>query len=246
MLDPGKVYGALGKYDVDAVVHLATIPNPLNNVGYKTYQSNVMSTYFVLEAAMELELESVCVPSSINVMGSAFQEEEMDVKYLPVDEEHPVTPRDPYALSKHAIEITADGFGRLDKPPHTISSIRYPWVATEEELRKMIANADRSLNVVTDGNLDFARDDLFSYLHVEDAATFARQAIEADFSGHERFWVVADDTTAKIPSKQLVETCYPETEQKITFENYDSLIDISKATTMTGWRPNCSWRDLQE
>jgi len=244
MLDPGKVYGALGKYDVDAVVHLATIPNPLNNVGYETYQSNVMSTYFILEAAMELEIESVCVPSSINVMGSAFQEEKMDVQYLPVDEDHPVTPRDPYALSKHAIEITADGFGRLNSPPHSISSIRYPWVAIDEELRQVIADADRSLDTLTSGDADFARDDLFSYIHVDDAAEFACRAIEADFDGHERFWVVADDTTAKVPTQQLVETCYPEAEHRVSFNENEKLVDTSKAQERTGWRPQYSWRDL--
>lgn len=84
-----------------------------------------MSAYHVLEAAADLGLESVVLPSSINVMGAVFQEAPTDVRYLPVDEDHPLTPRDPYALGKQTTEAIGDGFGRRPAGP-TISSVRYP------------------------------------------------------------------------------------------------------------------------
>ena len=241
MLDPGNVYGAVAESDVDAIVHMASIPNPTTNVGYETYESNVMSTYHVLETAAELDLEAAVVPSSINVMGSLFQNPPIEVEYLPVDEQHPVTPRDPYATSKHNIEVTADAFGRRQGSPLRIASLRYPWVATTEELQRTFAEGDRSLVAVGEDSAEFTRDTLFTYLHVDDAATVARRAVEADFEGHERFWAVADDTTSAAPTADLVREYYPDAEVRESFEKRQALVTTAKARDLLGWEPTHSW-----
>lgn len=242
MLDPGNVYGSLAKSDADAVVHMASIPNPLSNVGYETYESNVMSTYHILEAASQLELETAIVPSSVNVVGGPFQEPPMDIKYLPVDEEHPVSPRDPYSIAKHAIEVTADGFGRQQRYPSAIVSLRFPWIATTEELQTTFSESDRSLTAVTKESAGFARDNLFSYLHLQDAGGIVRAILESDFEGHERFWAVAEDTTTSAPTRELIASCYPETTVKKEFHDRESLISTAKAKRMLDWQPTKSWR----
>lgn len=242
MLDPGNVYGALSRSDADAVVHMASIPNPLTNVGYETYESNVMGTYHILEAASDLGLEAAVVPSSVNVVGGPFQDPPMGVSYLPVDEQHPITPRDPYATSKHAIEVTAESFGRRAGPLDRIASLRYPWVATSAELRSTFVEGDRSLTAVRSESASFARDQLFSYLHVDDAARVARAAIEEEYTGHERFWAVAADTTADVPTSELVRECYPDVPVELNFDGYESLVSTAKARRMLGWQPTYSWR----
>jgi nucleoside-diphosphate-sugar epimerase len=242
MLNPGNVYGALAKSDADAIIHMASIPNPLTNVGYETYESNVMSTFHVLEAASELELEAAVIPSSVNIIGGPFQDSPMEVSYLPVDESHPVTPRDPYAISKHAIEVTADGFGRQTGPPYRIASLRYPWVATTAELQTTFTEEDRSLSAMSSEPIPFGRDHLFSYLHVDDAARVARAAIEGEYTGHERFWAVADDTTANVPTRELVRESYPNVPVESDFEVYEALVSTAKAQRMLGWEPTHSWR----
>jgi nucleoside-diphosphate-sugar epimerase len=241
MLDPGNVYGAVAESDVDAIVHMASIPNPTTNVGYETYESNVMSTYHVLETAAELGLEAAVVPSSVNVMGSLFQETPMEVEYLPVDEVHPVTPRDPYAMSKHNIEVTADAFGRRQGSPSRIASLRYPWVATGDELRETFVEGDRSLAAVGEDSARFTRDTLFTYLHVDDAARVARLALEAEFEGHERFWAVADDTTSSAPTADLIQEYYPEADVRHGFENREALVTTAKASELLGWEPTVTW-----
>jgi nucleoside-diphosphate-sugar epimerase len=242
LLDAGKVYGSLAASNTDAVIHMGTIPAPTSHPGYITYESNVMSSYHVLEAATGLGLESVCLASSINAMGSVYQDEPMEVFYLPVDEDHPLTPRDPYALGKHAIEITADGFGRLNEAPHTVSTLRYPWVATGTELAESFAATDRSLPGLEDAWHHTTRDTLFSYIHIEDAADIARLAIEADYEGHERFWAVAPDTTTDVHSERLAEEYYPEAELREPLDEREALIDISKARELLGWNPERTWR----
>lgn len=241
LLDAGEVYGSLTASDPDAVIHMGTIPAPGSHPGYVVYESNVMSSYHVLEAATELGLEAVCLASSINAMGSVYQEAPMEVRYLPVDEAHPLTPRDPYAAAKHVLEITADAFGRLSDAP-TISTLRYPWVATGEELTETFAAADRSMDGLERAWHHTTRDVLFSYVHVEDAADIARRCIEADWDGHERFWAVAGDTTADVHSDRLVKAYYPDAEIRKSFDEHEALIDIGKARDLLGWEPQRTWR----
>lgn len=242
LLDAGEVYGAFAASDADAVVHMGTIPSPTSHAGHTTFESNAMSAYHVLEAATALGLEAVVLPSSINVMGADFQEAETDVRYLPVDEDHPLTPRDPYALGKHTTEVLGDGFARRPDTPQ-VASLRYPWVATSEELRGAYAETDRSLAGIRDADWG-GRSTLFSYLHLDDAASIARRAIEADLDGHEAFWAVAADTNAATPSDRLVAEFFPGAEVRGKFDEFESLISTEKARDLLDWEPERSWREL--
>jgi nucleoside-diphosphate-sugar epimerase len=246
LLDAGETYGAVAKSDADAIVHMGTIPNPYGNPDYEVYRSNVMSAMHVLEAANGLGLEAVCLPSSINALGSEHQERPADVRYLPVDETHPRTPDDSYGIAKHAMEVTADGVGRRPSTDLTIASLRYPWVTGEEEMRESFVEPDRSLDRLDEVHPATGRDVLFSYLEIRDAAAIARKAIEADFDGHETFWAVAGDTTADAPTADIVEEFYPEAERRADFAGHEGLVDLSKAADLLGWEPEHSWRDLDE
>ena len=183
LLDAGETYGALAKYGADAVVHMGTIPDPYSNPDFRVYESNVLSAVHVLGAADELGLESVCLASSINALGSEHQERPADVRYIPVNESHPRTPDDSYGIAKHAMEVTADGFGRRPSCDLTISSLRYPWVTTDAEMREAFVETDRSLDVLCDVHPATGRNVLFSYLAMADAASIARKAVEAGFEG---------------------------------------------------------------
>lgn len=240
LLDPGEVYGSLAASDADAVVHMGTVPAPTGNPGYVTFESNAMSSYHVLEAATELGLDAACLASSVNVLGAAYQDAPTEVRYLPVDEDHPVTPRDPYALGKHSTEVTCDGFGRLPDAP-CVTSLRYPWVATGAELRSRFTESDRSLDAI---DAEDARDNLFTYVHVADAARIARLAIEAEFDGHETFWAVADDTTVEAPSAELARRFYADADRRGELVGHESLVSIDKARRLLDWEPEHSWRSL--
>jgi len=242
LLDAGETYGALAASDADAVVHMGTIPHPVSHAEHAVFESNAMSAYHVLEAASSLGLEAIVLPSSINVMGAAYQEAPTDVRYLKVDEEHPLTPRDPYALGKHATEAAGDGFGRRPDTPQ-IASLRYPWVATSEQLRERFTDRDRSLAGIRAARHS-GEDTLFSYLHVDDAASIARRCVEADFEGHEPFWAVASDTTAAVPSDDLAAEFYPDADRRAELSGTESLISIEKAHDVLGWEPERSWRNL--
>jgi nucleoside-diphosphate-sugar epimerase len=244
LLDAGEVYGALGASGADAVVHMGTIRWPIEHPWHVTYESQVVTTYHVLAAATHLGIDRVVLPSSINVLGSVYQDPPAQVEYLPVDESHPLTPRDPYALGKHSVEVTADGFGRLAAGPESIATLRYPWVASEEEIRETFVEPDRSLAGLEDAWHHTTRDVLFSYIHAEDAAAIARRAVEADYTGHERFWAVAADTTAEVHNDRLVARYYPDAEIRGDLAPHETLISIDKARDVLDWEPERSWREL--
>jgi nucleoside-diphosphate-sugar epimerase len=241
LLDAGEVYGSLAACDADAVVHLGTIPNPLEDPEHVTYESNVQSAYHVLEAATALDLESVCLASSINAIGRTFQDAPPEVAYLPVDEDHPATPRDPYGVAKRAMEVTAAGFGRREDAPRTISTLRFPGVRSAEYVAAMSAE-DRSLDALRDRHAP-GDNPLFDYLHVADAASAACRAVEADFAGHETFWVCAADTSVAPLTATLVGTFYPDIETRFEPSGHEGLLSIDKAREYLGWEPAHSWRD---
>lgn len=243
LLNAGETYSALASTEADAVIHMGTIPSPYNYPNYQVYKSNVMSATYILEAANSLGLESVCLPSSINAIGSEHQERDADVRYLPVDEEHPRTPDDPYGIAKHAMEVTADGIGRRPSTDLTIASLRYPWVTNDKEMCEYFVEGDRTLEGLADAHSATDRDVLFSYLAIEDAAAIARMAIEADFDGHEVFWAVAADTTASVPTNKLISEYFSDADIRAKFDGYESLIDRSKASDLLGWEPKRTWRD---
>lgn len=243
LLDAGETYGALAKTDADAVIHMGTIPDPHSHPQFRTYESNAMSAAHVLEASESLGLESCCLASSINAMGAEHQRRDPRVEYLPVDEDHPRTPGDIYGIAKHAMEVTADGFGRRPDCDMTISTLRLPWVPNEEEVIEYFAEPDRSMATLRDDDPWSNEQVLFSYIHIDDACAVARKAVEADYVGHESFWTVAADTTAAEPTEDVVAEFFPDAELRDSFTGTETLFDISKAEELLGWTPQHSWRD---
>lgn len=247
LLDAGEVYGSIAKADADAVVHLGMLPTPDATPGYRTYESNVMSSYHVLEAAGELGIDTVVLASSFSAMGGGFESEPVTVDYLPVDEKHRLTPSNPYGLGKQTLEIAADGFARRSADrPRTITSVRFPWVVDDDMARETFVENDRTLSGLREsGDFHTQRNTLFSYVHVSDAVDLVRRAVEADFDSHERVWVSAPDTSAETPSREITATVFPDAEGRSLGEgDYASLVDTSKAESLFGWEPEWSWRRL--
>ena len=244
LLDAGQVYGSLAKGDVDAVIHMGTIPRPQLHAQHLVYESNAMSTVHILEAAEALGLESVCIASSINAMGAEHQRRPADVRYVPIDESHPRTPDDIYGIAKHAMEVTADGFARRPDSSLTIASLRYPWVVTRDEQREFLVNRDRSLKAVKTSHPATGRDVMFAYLDIDDGAAIARMCIEAEYTGHEVFWAVAGDTTVDAPTTEVLDEYFPQADCTADFSGTQTLFSLTKANEMLGWEPTRSWRDL--
>ncbi|ELZ75475.1 UDP-glucose 4-epimerase [Haloferax larsenii JCM 13917] len=243
-LDSGDLTATLAAVDADAVVHLGTISTPTHDPGHRVFESNVQSTYVVLEAAAALGIDTVALASSMSAIGGGFEPDPARIDFLPVDETHRATPSNPYGLGKYVAEETAAGFARRADAPSTIASLRFPWMPSRKEAIQTFAEQDRTLDGLREsGVFHTARNTLFAYLGRDDAARLVRRAIEADFEGHEVFWAAAADTSTTIESAEIARDVYPDAEVRGDLSGHESLVSTAKAARLLGWKPEWSWRD---
>ena len=102
LVDAKVVEGILK--DAEAVVHMGAIPGPQREEPRVIFDNNVASTFNVMMSAAELGLRRVVFSSSAFGMGWAHDGNAFVPLYLPLDEEHPMMPFEPYGLSKQVGE----------------------------------------------------------------------------------------------------------------------------------------------
>lgn len=226
----GEVYGVLA--GADAVVHTAAIPVAYSHPNEVTFYNNVMSTYNILEASANLGIKKVVITSSESSYGLVFAVNQLDPKYVPIDEEHPQLPQDSYGLSKVVNEQTAQMFHH--KTGMQIVSLRLGNVIAPdmyERFPQFIHDADQRKSI------------LWSYIDTRDAACVYRLAIETDGLGVVALNIAADDTSMDLKSRELMEQCYPGVKEfKQPLNGYETLLSNEKAKKLLNWQPIHSWR----
>ena len=125
---------------VDAVIHMAAIPNPLGAPEHEVFRVNMTSDWNVLEAAEVHGIRKVVKASSINAVGAVFSKERVDPLYFPIDEEHPTRAEDSYSQSKWLGEEMSDGFCR--RREMQIASMRFHALMDEARQADLRDNGD--------------------------------------------------------------------------------------------------------
>ena len=106
LTDAGDAFAVVRGAEV--VVHAAAIPEPTRNPPHVVFHNNLMATFNALEAAIRFGATRFVNLSSETVPGFFFPERPVLPEYVPVDEEHPIRPQDPYATAKHFGEQLMD------------------------------------------------------------------------------------------------------------------------------------------
>ena len=96
----------------EAVIHMGAIPGPMRVELRIIFANNVESTFNVMMAAAESGLRRVVFSSSAFGMGWAHDGAAFVPHYLPLDEDHPMMPFEPYGLSKQVGEDIAGMMAR--------------------------------------------------------------------------------------------------------------------------------------
>lgn len=218
----------------DAVIHLAAHPSPFGRQPHLIYTENTVSNYNVLDASAALGIRKVCLASSVNAIGMSYSRNPF-YDYLPVDEVHPGRPEDCYSVSKWCCELQADACARLH-PGMTISSMRYHWVTEPEKHYAGLA--------AMDPNEERDRNGLWSYIDIRDVVRANVSAIEASWTGHERFFITANDTHSKLASMELVQRFKPDLPLRTPLPGHNALISNAKAKRLLRWEPEHSWRGV--
>ncbi|MBN2004552.1 MAG: NAD(P)-dependent oxidoreductase [Anaerolineae bacterium] len=115
---------------IDAVAHLAAIPHPIPGKDAEIFHINCGGSFNVYQAAADAGIKRVVSASSINALGNGYGIRNVDVKYFPIDEEHPGWTTDIYSFSKQLLEETAAYFWRRNEISG--ACLRFPFVYNPE------------------------------------------------------------------------------------------------------------------
>jgi nucleoside-diphosphate-sugar epimerase len=234
LTDAGEAYAVVR--GADAVVHAAAIPDPLHHPPHVVFHNNVMGVFNVLEAAVRFGVGRLVNISSETVPGFFFAEREFLPDYLPIDEEHPARPQDPYAMGKYVSERLMEGAVR--RSDVRCISIRPSWVQHQGNYQRNLGPVVRE-RALTAPNFG-------CYVDADDLAEAIRLAVESDLPGHEVMYAAAADNAAGVPLGEGVRRLYGDRiELRLDglAREDASAISCARAERLLGWRPERSWRD---
>ncbi|GGN99645.1 MULTISPECIES: NAD-dependent epimerase/dehydratase family protein [Haloarcula] len=232
--DGAEVRDLLSEYDPAAVVHWAAIPAPERHAGTRVFDTNVSGAYNVLDAAGRAGADIVWA-SSESAYGLAFAEETPLPAYLPIDEDHPMAPEDPYGTSKVAGEEIAKMVVRRDGVD--VASVRPSWIQYPGEY---------SCRDVAEGDLAGGMGNCWSYVDVRDVASLVAAALDADLGGHEAFHAAAADNYVGRPTADLVEEHWGDVPERCELDGEQSALSTAKARGLLEWEPAHTWREAAD
>ena len=233
LTDLGETREVVESVAPDHIVHLAAIPNPEFHAGSHVFENNVMSAYNVLVSAGRGEIPIVWA-SSESAYGFPFADDPRLPDYLPIDEDHPMRPEDPYGTSKVLGEDVAAMVTRKYGVPVAslrVSNVQYPGrygvVAHQDDIEAGVGN-------------------FWSYVDGRDVATAIKCAIETDLAGHEPFVVAADDSYLGRPTRDVVEEVFGRLPDECDVDGESSALSNAKARDVLGWAPAHDWREAKD
>jgi nucleoside-diphosphate-sugar epimerase len=124
----GEIYGALGQFKAEAVIHMGAWANPGHVPDQDTYRDNVTGTFNLFQACADLGIMRVVSASSGQVYGLAGHSPE----YVRMGESHALHPLSCYAESKIAGESAARYFS--EKYGLSIASFRFMGVRLPSQI----------------------------------------------------------------------------------------------------------------
>ena len=235
LTDYGQAISVVLRVRPDVVVHTAGIPEPSHDPAHVVFATNTQSTFNVAEAVARTRVRRLVYVSSETAPGFVTAERPFLPDYLPVDEEHPLRPQDPYAMSKVVGEQLMDAAVR--RADIRCISVRPSWVQWE-------GNIEHNLGPILRGGGDEPSAGFWSYVDVYDLAEMLRLAAESDLPGHEVFYAAQPDNSAGLPLADLVRRHHGDAIPLREVDRPDAAgIATAKAQRLLGWKPTRSWRD---
>ncbi|PRX08344.1 UNVERIFIED_ORG: nucleoside-diphosphate-sugar epimerase [Martelella mediterranea] len=244
LTDSGQVFNAMsmhfgmeryedGKPPVapDAVVHFAAIPRVMITPDNVTYQTNVMSTYNVIEAAVKLGVRKVIIASSETTYGVCFAEGDKDFHAFPLEEDYDVDPMDSYGLSKVCNEKTARAF-----------ALRYGADIYALRIGNVISPEDYSNFPGFLADPPSRKRNAWSYIDARDLGQIVDLCLQKDGLGFEVFNATNDTITANEKTVDFLKKYAPNTPITREMGDYEAPLSNRKIREVLGFREQHDWR----
>ncbi|WP_410766031.1 NAD-dependent epimerase/dehydratase family protein [Haloferax sp. DFSO60] len=235
LTEMGEVADLFADLDPDAVVHWAAIPSPTRHAGSRVFETNVQSTYNVLVAAARADARIVWA-SSESAYGFAFAEETPLPDFLPITEEHPFRPEDPYGTAKVAGEEVSKMVAR--KYDISTCAIRPSWIQYPGDYP--------CRNIAESDDLAGGAGNCWSYVDVRDVADLVVAALAHPVTGHEALHAAAADNYLDRPTAEAVEEFFGDLPEQCALDGDKSALSTAKAQALVGWQPSHSWREAAD
>jgi len=215
---------------MDAIVHLAAIPTGLPEQGKAVMTVNAVGTYVVLDAARLQGVKRVFCASSINAFGTIYWRlsgKPAPYTTMPLTEDFPVVPEDPYSLSKHVNEDTCAAFTRAYGL--TTAAFRFAGVWTDAMYQQHRQNLQPTAGW---------SDDLYQWVHVEDIAQGLKAALEYEALPEFGVYTLSGpDTRCPEPTMEIMERFRPDLSVTEPLPGRAPLMSIRKAQAAFGYAP---------
>ena len=229
--DAEAVHGVLK--DAEAVIHMGAIPGPTRAEPRFIFENNVAADFNVMMSAADLGLRRVVFSSSAFGMGWAHDGNAFVPRYLPLDEEHPMMPFEPYGLTKQVGEDIGRMIARSSNT--TVVSLRFTNVAlpeVQEEFPWPAPTPEKPLTLV-----------MWAYADARDVATAHVLALDADIEEYEAFMLAQPSSRFAEPTADIIRNNFGDrVEIRAGLEGTASVISTAKAQRVLGWRPLHDWR----
>ena len=217
----------------ESVIHMGAIPGPLREDPRVIFDNNVSCDFNVMMSAAELGLRRVVFSSSAFGMGWAHDGNAFVPLYLPLDEEHPMMPFEPYGLSKQVGEDIGRMIARNSDT--TVVSLRFTNVALPEVQAEFPWPAPTPENPLTLV--------MWAYADARDVAEAHVLAVDAEIDEYEAFMLAQPSSRFNEPTIDLIKNNFGDrVEIRDGLTGAASVISTAKAQRMLGWRPRHDWR----
>lgn len=227
----GELEPGTGVPKFDAVVHFAAVPRILINPDNETFRVNTIGTYNVIEAAVKLGIPKIVIASSETTYGICFADGEVDLDYLPVDEDYEVNPMDSYGLSKVVNEDTARAFQR--RSGFDIYALRIGNVIEPHEYDRFPGFFENPIQ---------RRRNIFCYIDARDLGQIVDLCLEKDGLGYQVFNAGNNNNSVDIPSAEIAKRFFPNVPLTRELEDEEALYSNRKIRDMLGFKEQHNWR----
>ena len=217
----------------ESVIHMGAIPGPQRAEPRVIFDNNVNADFNVMMSAAQLGLRRVVYSSSAFGMGWAHDGNAFVPLYLPLDEEHPMMPFEPYGLSKQIGEDVGRMIAR--ESDTTVVSLRFTNVALPEVQEQFPWPAPTPENPLTLV--------MWAYADARDVAEAHVLAVDAHVEEYEAFMIAQPSTRFDEPTIDVVKRNFGDrVEIREGLGGNASVISTAKAQRLLGWTPRHDWR----
>jgi len=236
---------------LDAIIHPAAIPSPTDTKDSDTWKdyascdltmkTNIMGLYNMLQAALRNDINIFVQTGSNCATGHGFRVSGTDfpIRYLPIDEEHPVDVEDSYSYSKFAGEILLDSYAR-SYGMHCYA-VRSGWILDAEARKKFAPMFNKPVEGIFSVLNPWVSFEDCSKAHV----FIMEKAAEGILPLFAKYYCHADDTNASEPTMDIIRKFRPDLllQLRAPLPGYTPFMSNQKLKDHTGWTHNYTWRE---